>query len=101
MSYGATTVSLRDRFASRLRSLRLSAKEIARSTGASPRSVESWRAAESAPSFESLAALCRQHDDLWREFCAICDRPATVTAASALLDEFIAWRRERSTNGEG
>ena len=93
-------MSARERVAATLRNLKMTAKEIARSTGATPRSVENWRAANASMSLEAVVAMCREHDEFWIEFSAMCGRPSSAADAAKMIDDFVEWRKTRALNAE-
>lgn len=88
---------IRDRLAIALRNavgnIRSPAKTIARLTGRTPKAVDRWLNAENEMTVESLVLLCREFDEVWQEFRALCGRePAD---AEAMIDRFSEMLRER------
>lgn len=89
---------VRDRIAATLRRIGLTAKQIARSADVTERTVENWKSANTSMSSDAVVALCRTNNDFWREFCAMCDRPADAEAAAKFMDDFNEWRQIRRQN---
>lgn len=89
---------VRERIADMLRRLGLTAKQIARSADVTERTVENWKAATTSISADAVVKLCRENDAFWREFCAMCERPADADAAARFMDDFNQWRKIRRQN---
>ena len=88
MSFGSNghDVSVRDRIATRLRNMGVSAKAAARRIGVTPRTVENWRAANCEMSASALIALCREYESVWQEVKELAGRAETIGEAEAMLD---------------
>lgn len=95
MSYGANPqcmgnrpVEFGQRISACLRTLRYSAKEIARSVGTTQRTVENWRAETTNVPVEKFLILCAQYEEFWVEVCDLTGR--RTHTAEQILDELTA-----------
>ena len=69
------------------------AKWFAKATRRTPKAMQRLLDAENSPNVETLIALCRDFDECWAAFRALCGRdPAD---AEEMLDRFAAMLRER------
>lgn len=91
--------SVRDRLADAFRRAlagsRSPAKELARYTGRTPKGAELLLRGDVSPNLETLIAACREFDEVWVEFRALCGRADTEGEAERLLAEIAARLRER------
>jgi transcriptional regulator with XRE-family HTH domain len=88
-------VPARERIATVLRGLGLSAKQLARHADRTPKAVERWMQAENDMTVESLLRLCRDFDEVWDEVRIMCGRANDASEAERLLAEFAERLRSR------